>query len=406
MKKLTYKNLLAIFFIVVLVVTGIITKSFTYLYSMTTMLFADEPLAENPEETGVSEPKSVSELEEQFLEDIPLKNELIDYAGDMQKTLGMKDLYGEEGIYVTKDMYIEAAYPYTTTDYEYNEVKDFAEFLNSNGVNFMFVNQPTKYLDDQEFIKEFGVETYSNRNADKLIERLREDDIFVLDLREQIVKEGLNIRDMFYRTDHHWNVPTGLWAAKEMATAMNEHFGYNIDTSYYDEENFEREEYKEVWLGEQGKKLALSYIGLDDFVCLSPAYETSYMMPGDYDDFFESDFSYFIQRGIMNPDNDVYENYSWHYVYARVDVTNNYQPESNGNVLLICDSYEQTAEPFLSLGLYRTNSIILRDMGEDFDLRQYILDNGYDMVMVTYAQSWIGAHDDPENGNYCMFDFE
>lgn len=384
MKKLSYKNILAIIFIAATVIIGIISGSFDTLFKL---------VGKTP----------VREAEEEFLDNMADKNALIELSGAFQRLVCLKDYYASDNIYITDRKVIESAYDYSDLEYELNETLALNSFLKENGINFMYVNQPTKYVDDDEFISEFGVETYTNRNADRFVESLRNEGIPVLDLRDELTDQGILAEDMFYRTDHHQTVLTGRWVAKEIATALNDNFGYGIDTTVYDIENFDVEEYKRVWLGEQGKKVSLAYVGLDDYYCLTPAYETSYTIPGDYDDFFEDDFNYFVVRSVMTPETNVYDNYSWHYAYARCDVTNNLV--ENGNVLLICDSNAQTTEPFLSLGIHKTASVIMRDTYEDFDLCSYILENGYDTVIIAYAQTWFGAHDDPDNANARMFDF-
>ena len=50
-------------------------------------------------------------------------------------------------------------------------------------------------------------------------------------IREKIREDGLDIYDMFYRTDHHWKTWSGLWAAGKIAAGLNECCGYDIDLS-------------------------------------------------------------------------------------------------------------------------------------------------------------------------------
>lgn len=57
-------------------------------------------------------------------------------------------------------------------------------------------------------------------------------------IREKIREDGLDIYDMFYRTDHHWKTWSGLWAAEKIAAGLNELRGYDIDLSLYDESRY------------------------------------------------------------------------------------------------------------------------------------------------------------------------
>ena len=48
----------------------------------------------------------------------------------------------------------------------------------------------------------------------------------------------------------------------------------------------------------------------------------------------------------------------------------------------------------------------MREVDDSFDLKQYILDNHYDAVIIAYAQFMVGAHDDSTSANYKMFSFD
>ena len=111
---------------------------------------------------------------------------------------------------------------------------------------------------------------------DKFLGRIREKGIPTIDLRENIREEGLNIKDFFYRTDHHWTTKATLWAVKIIADGLNKYCGYSIDTSIYNVDNYNMVEYKKAWLGEQGRKVSGAYVGLDDFTEIKPKFETSY----------------------------------------------------------------------------------------------------------------------------------
>ena len=117
----------------------------------------------------------------------------------------------------------------------------------------------------------------------------------------------------------------------------------------------------------------------------------------------EGTFAGFVDESVFNTDNDVYKNDSWHYAYSmRHCINNNVE---NGRVLVIGDSYDRVTVPFLSLGVHEIDSSILRQTNRSFSLRDYILENGYDTVIIAYAQFMVGSHDDTANSNYRMFSF-
>ena len=347
---------------------------------------------------------TMDQIETDYTSTIWNHNEFVNLNGSIAKLLNMHGLYSDMGMYVTCDNYIVSASPYTTTDYEFEETVAFRDFLESNGINLLYVNEPTKYVDDELLRKEFGIDTYSNQNADVFLERIRSAGIYTIDLRESMQKEGLTATDLFYRTDHHWTTPAGLWATKCIAEGLNTYCGYQIDLNIFDEKNYDRTDWTECWLGEQGRKAAQTYVGLDDYTELKPAFDTDYTFKTLDGATYNGTFDSFIDETVYNTDNDVYENLSWHYSYNRTNCINN--NVKTGKVLLLGDSYDNVTQPFLSLPIHEVDSLVLRGSEEDFSLRDYILSNGYDTVIIAYAQFMIGAHDDPASANYRMFTFD
>lgn len=347
---------------------------------------------------------SVSKIETEYASNIWHKKDLINLNGAVASKLKMQGFYSNMGMYVTDNNYIVSTSPYTNTDYEYKQTVEFRDFLKANGVNLLYVNKPTKYLDDNMFREKFGVETYSNRNADRFLSRIKEAGVNTIDLRNNIVRNNGNIEELFYRTDHHWTVPAGLWATKVIARGLNNKCGYNIDTTVFNKSNFTFRKWKACWLGEQGRKIAESYVGLDDFTEIKPKFETNYSFIDNNGYTYDGTFDNFINEEVYNTEKDVYENESWHYSYNRINCINN--NVEYGKVLLLGDSYDQVTQPFLSLGVHQVDSIIMRNFNEEYSLRNYILQNEYDTVIIAYAQFMIGAHDDPTSSNYRMFSFE
>ena len=300
-----------------------------------------------------------------------------------------RSVYRNIGIYFYDNDYIVSPTDKTSCEYELAQMCALKKELDEHGVGLLYVNKPTKYLDDSIF-DEFGVESYCNRNADALLEMLREKGIETLDLREEIKRDGLDIYDMFYRTDHHWTVPSGKWGAMKIAEKLDSSFGYDIDISMYDDAKYTFEVFHDEWLGEQGRKFEGSGIKKDDYTVVKPAFETHYLFNGG-----ETDFSAFI--GSYPP--------CGHYVYSACTVENT--DAKSGSVLMLGDSYDVVTEPFLSLGVRSIARIVRRDIGEDdFDVYETLLKGkDIDTVIVCYASFMIGAHDDPGSANYRMFSF-
>ena len=369
-----------------------------------TLLNFSDYLKQDIENMTEEESTLSDKAESSFVENMPVKDDLVDVNGAMARRLGMRGYYNDEGLLMTKKGYVVGRYPQTSTDYEYEEMCSLYSFCKGRGVNLLYVNLPIKYIDDDEIFKEFGEQTFINQNADELMKRIREAGIPTVDLRDHIREEGIESYSLFYRTDHHWTVPAGLWASGIIAEGLNDYCGYDIDLSIYDENNYEFTEYDDCWLGEQGRKLGAAYTGLEDFTEVKPLFDTSFTFYDWDGSGYEDDFSHFIDETVYSDDLDVYDARSWHYSYSNIKATNN--NEGYGKLLLLCDSYMAVGRCFLNLGIHDIDSICLREYKEEgYDFTSVIEEGGYDTVVIAYAEFVIGAHDDTDNSNYGMFDF-
>lgn len=330
-------------------------------------------------------------------------SQLVNFNGFMAKLLKVQGYNSDIGMYITDDGQFIYVADKTTTDYEYKQTLSLHKFLSSNGINMIYVNEPTKYTDDLIFRNSFGVESYSNRNMDLFLNRIRAAGINTIDLRDNIRQEGINVSDLFYRTDHHWTTSAGLWASKIMAEGLNRYCGYNVDLSIYGPENYDFKLWRSCWVGEQGRKVGITYSGLDDYTEIKPKFDTSYTFKKSDNTTFNGTFVNFIDENVYQEGNNDL-NRSWHYSYKRINCINN--NVSKGKVLMIADSYDHVTECFLSLGVHEIDTLVLRDCEGDFKLRDYITKNGYDTVIIAYAQHMVGSHDDPNSNNYRMFTFD
>ncbi len=345
--------------------------------------------------------KTIGDYSDTIIDNDSLKNVFLNVNGIFGSFIDLKGYYNDIGIYIDDDYYIYSPAKETTTDYEVRQTLALKEYLDKKGINLIYVNEPTKYLDDHFFSETFGTISYSNRNTDKFLQRISEAGINVVDLREDIRNEGLDVKEMFYRTDHHWTVDTGFWAAKKIVACLNRYSGYDVDLSLYDKDRYIVRKWEKCWIGEQGTKAYNNNMPADDFTNIAPSFPTSFYFRERDED---GDFSSFYDDYMYNQPDTLFKKFgSWHYSYSLLDAVN--KNVDKGKVLLICDSYAYVCEPFMALAVNRIDSIILREL--DFDVHEYLeKDSDYDTVIVCYTQSMIGAHDDPESDNYKMFTFD
>ena len=361
------------------------------------------------EETSVATPVATfAQVSANFLNGLYSKIQLCEFNGSLANKFGFIDFYKNTGGIKLPNGYVAGVYGQTSTDYEIGQMSELKKFCDSEGVQLLYVNEPTKYIDDAVIEEQLGLKSYINQNTDLFLSRLNDIGVNYIDLRDNIRAEGKDSFSMFFRTDHHWTPESGKWATQIIADELNRDYGYKIDTSIYNDSNFSFTEYKNAWLGEQGKKLSEAYVGLDDYTCIEPKFDTDYTVAtvggtakGTFSETMIDKNNY--KTGDLET---IYACPSWHYSYMRnglnTSVIKNNKVKK-GKILVLGDSYDQVTSPFLSLGVNEVRTLVLR--AYDGSLQEYIKQNDIDTVVVAYASFMIGAHDSPTNANYAMFDF-
>ena len=152
---------------------------------------------------------------------------------------------------------------------------DFAKYLEKQNIKFGYILCPSKF---SKFKKELpqGMVDYSNENADSFLKILYENNINVLDLREDLNKDYPNHFDAFFKTDHHWKPETGFWATQKIIKFLNQKLGQNLDENIIKRENFNFKTYTKLFLGSEGKKVTLSLAEPEDFTLITPNFDTNF----------------------------------------------------------------------------------------------------------------------------------
>lgn len=295
--------------------------------------------------------------------------------------------YEDAGVPVTK---LNNGYLYFLSDKTEN-VDSYSEnlielqsYLDEKEIDLLYIQAPSKVSQYDNQLAD-GIEDYSNENADEFLSRI-DGIVDYIDLREEMYEDGLNQYDYFFKTDHHWTPEAAFWAFGNVAETLNSDYGFEIDESLWDINNYNVEVYEDWFLGSQGKRVGTWLAGVDDISIITPIFETDFTFEVPANDIYKTgDFSE-TMFAYENLEKDYWNLSSYHtYIggdYPLNNITNNLNTDGK-KVLLVRDSFACTFAPFLALGCSELDTIDLRYY-KDESLMEYIDNNDYDMVIFLY----------------------
>ena len=251
---------------------------------------------------------------------------------------------------------------------------ELSKFCRKLNIDYLYVNAPAKTC-KYEDPDVSNVIDFSNQNADCFLSLLSSNSVKIYDLREKLHEEGYKHHTLFYHMDYHWITKTGLWASRQISSLLNENHGFSIDLSLLIPCNFTTTVYPKSVTGNMGKKMLIN-VEPDDFVLLTPKYQTSFhynvkSIGIDAD----GDFSLLYDANHLPPG----------YIYGNqpLEIIENKLIENDSHILVVHDSFGNCVVPFLSLGVHRTDSIDLRCFTGS--LRNYIETERPDIVITIYT---------------------
>lgn len=223
-----------------------------------------------------------------------------------------------------------------------NEVIKYADFCRSQRKPFLFV-QPILKVDEDNKQLPSGVEDYSNENIDYFLDCLRNAEIDVLDIRQCMKADGMDIYDYTYITDHHWTTIGCFYAFEKITEWIEKETGTVVNPTVTDLNQYDIITYPKWHLGSYGQRTGAYYAGIDDYELIVPKFDVLFLNEdGNFYSFYES---------AVNPE-----------IFEKLDVTSRYTYDNalhcpNGvsstsqkfSVLFVSDSYATAMAPYLKM---------------------------------------------------------
>ena len=275
-------------------------------------------------------------------------------------------------------------------EYAYNQLLHLQEISENHGANFLYFAVPEKsYFGEYED----KVVDYSKVNYDKFISGLRVNGIAYVDLQEELF-DYENPMDAYYKTDSHWKIEIGLEATESICQSLNARFDFGYNDKLTDSNRYSFVTYEDYFLGSYGKNVGTYFTseGADDFVLLTPAFETALTVEVPSNDSvrsgsFEETLLYMENLEKDYYGKDVYATYSGG--DYRLQIIKNNLIEEGNKVLIIRDSFGGAVTPFLSLQVSELHICDVRDgvglVDAKINIEEYINEIHPDYVLVLYA---------------------
>lgn len=289
------------------------------------------------------------------------KYTFIDFYGYLQKLMGKNE---ESNFEVVKDD--NGTLHYTFFGDKANPVYELVKRtealkngLKDESVKFAYIMPPDKYYKPYTSLP-YGIPyNYANETADSFLDLLKQNNIDTIDLRENLAESGIEPKDLFFKTDHHWKTETAFWEFGQLANTLKNNYGANIkDIDFYtNKDNYNFITYKDSYVGSMGRKTGIPYSGVDDFTLIYPKFNTDYTyysktgeqetnLKGRFEEALITISPFRTNKGVYALEGDKYSSYLFGN-QGIVHVVNKKVP--NGpKILFVKDSYTVALAAFLS----------------------------------------------------------
>lgn len=333
----------------------------------------------------------ISGIDTSVDEGLFLRTSYINLFGLCEKILGKEYIIDANPLQnVIKDNHGQLQFIAAKTDnsVEAEQLASVKVAAEKTGAELLYIQTPLKIIEDYTELP-IAIVDYSKENADTFLNQLQEEQISVLDLRENVQEDNLNLSTLFYDTDHHWRTQTAFWAVGETVNYLKENLGLDLDAEgfYTNLDNYKQTLYAKSFLGSQGRRVGRYYGGLDDFTLITPDYDTFYKVTINKTDesiVREGSFADAVLDQSLLTAEDVFTNRYASYFgadYPEVIIENETAPNDT-KILIVKDSFALPYSAFLSTMAGETRMLDLRYFTGTVE--NYIAEYQPDVVLYVY----------------------
>lgn len=282
--------------------------------------------------------------------------------------------------YLAYTVFNNGGYQRDYTEYV-GKLEHLEKQLNENGIHLTFSNviernplydlkMPYKYLTVDQSITE-------------LPDLLSDKGMSAINMMNSIQNSDIDHYSLFYKTDHHWNVYGGFYAAQLLIDEL----GYETDEQIKNISSYTAKNTESCFLGSLGRRVGPIYGGLDDFAVLYPQFETSFTVT-TYDEVRSGDFanSVIFKEHLPQEDGNISTVAYGAFLggdFGLQTVKNN-MCNNGKKVLLVRDSYGGAVSPYLALACEELHIIDMRHY-DGLPIAEYAAQADIDDVVIMYS---------------------
>ncbi len=388
MKKFN-KNIILFVLVVLFIVTGISSKTIaTHLfYSLKCFGYEVVSGTSGATQNFINQVNNTSEL-------LLYKTALLGLNSIKENVIGTRVIEKKETTVVKTDSgslsgYLDANFyseEFTLRQVAY--IDKIREISTANGAHFLYCSVAHK--NNYETLPP-NVTDYNTVNRQTFLQALSAKGIPILDSVEVFEKCGMEGKDVFFRTDHHWTPLAGFRVAEAICRELNTRYGFAYNTDYTDLKNYNTTTYTNWFLGSYGKQVGIFFAGypVDDFDLITPLFQTEFIeeipsinsvRKGGFEDTMI--YKKFLEK-------DYYE-VNTYAAYSggdfRLQKITNCRNADGEKILIIRQSYGCVVTPFLALQAKELHVTDDRDgtypEGEKINYEEYIQSVKPDYVIV------------------------
>lgn len=237
------------------------------------ILYKVKGIAQNNYEYTATITNAGNKYVREYVSNFPYTQFFIDFNGTIRNYLHQKNMNNVIKLNNGNLVRLNRKLTEKELDIRADRLKNMNYVCKKNNIDFLLL-MPSYDISKYDPQLPIGYSDYTNQNIDGLLERIKQDVSFI-DLREEMYRDGLNVYDYYYRTDHHWNLRGGFYAFKKIVKWISEKRNYPYDPLTTDINNYEIKLYPQWHTGSMAQRTGVKFAGqADDYELFVPKFPT------------------------------------------------------------------------------------------------------------------------------------